>query len=372
MAVSAGIVGIHHFNFTVENLDRTVDFYTRLLGFELRARTKYVVEVKEFLKAFGPYHEKAIAGRGGEYDLAVLELGGLRVEFMQFISPKTPPYPGDLTVAGSAHLAIAVKDIVEIRGNLESAGVKFRTGIWPINIPGSPPWRYCVLDDPDGIALELVEEKATVSLKEILGSRVREVRSSRKLSLRQLAANSGVSAAHLSQIERGEATPSLPVLVNLSAGLGVAPDYFMRSGEDNAHPIGDGDGTQGGPSNGVAPAGWTTVTSHQPRLAEPADMPSQSNGPSGQIDWTWLKKPQDAVYVVEARLAVGAAHEHPGGNEPGTEVAVVLSGAVRVDLAAWSTTLEAGSTARYDRSAPRRFSNVGAVPAALILIGYQE
>ena len=51
-----GIVGIHHVNFTVEDLDRTVDFYTTLLGFELRSRGIYEGDIGIGTALLGDLH----------------------------------------------------------------------------------------------------------------------------------------------------------------------------------------------------------------------------------------------------------------------------------------------------------------------------
>jgi len=37
VAEANGLTGLHHFGLTVTDLDRTVDFYTRIVGFEFRS-----------------------------------------------------------------------------------------------------------------------------------------------------------------------------------------------------------------------------------------------------------------------------------------------------------------------------------------------
>ncbi|CAN5717868.1 helix-turn-helix domain-containing protein [soil metagenome] len=56
---------------------------------------------------------------------------------------------------------------------------------------------------------------------ERLGSRVKELRGSRGLTLNDLAESSGVSRAMISKIERGEKNPTLVVAARISEGLGV-------------------------------------------------------------------------------------------------------------------------------------------------------
>jgi transcriptional regulator with XRE-family HTH domain len=54
-----------------------------------------------------------------------------------------------------------------------------------------------------------------------LGSRVKELRRGRGLTLEELAGRSGVSRAMISKLERGEKNPTLVVAAKLAEGLGV-------------------------------------------------------------------------------------------------------------------------------------------------------
>ena len=57
-----------------------------------------------------------------------------------------------------------------------------------------------------------------------VGPRIRALREAEGLSLRDLADRSGVSAPMLSQVERGETSPTLSVAVRIAAGLELAAD----------------------------------------------------------------------------------------------------------------------------------------------------
>src|SRR5689334_6312233 len=60
-----------------------------------------------------------------------------------------------------------------------------------------------------------------------LGPRLREVRSGRGLSVRELARRVGCSASLISQIERGVSVPSVGVLYALATELGSSLDYLL-------------------------------------------------------------------------------------------------------------------------------------------------
>ena len=60
-----------------------------------------------------------------------------------------------------------------------------------------------------------------------VGNRLRELREMRKVSMRTLAQNSGLSANALSMIERGKASPSVSTLCRLADALGIPiTDFF--------------------------------------------------------------------------------------------------------------------------------------------------
>ena len=66
---------------------------------------------------------------------------------------------------------------------------------------------------------------------ESLGDYLREQRVSARLSLRQLAAQAGVSNPYLSQIERGLRRPSAEVLQQLAKALRIsAEQLYLRAG----------------------------------------------------------------------------------------------------------------------------------------------
>jgi transcriptional regulator with XRE-family HTH domain len=60
-----------------------------------------------------------------------------------------------------------------------------------------------------------------------IGERLRELREARNISMRALAARSGLSANALSMIERGRASPSVSTLYKLADALGVSITSFF-------------------------------------------------------------------------------------------------------------------------------------------------
>src|SRR3989442_1620270 len=67
-----------------------------------------------------------------------------------------------------------------------------------------------------------------------VGARVRALREAMDLSLRDLADRSGVSAPMLSQVERGETSPTLAIAARIAAGLELRLSQLLRLDEDAA------------------------------------------------------------------------------------------------------------------------------------------
>src|SRR5256884_6562203 len=80
-----------------------------------------------------------------------------------------------------------------------------------------------------------------------IGSRVRALREAMDLSLRELGERAGVSAPMLSQVERGETSPTLAVASRIAAGLGLSPSPLLR--------LDEAAGVAGGPPTGPGPGG---------------------------------------------------------------------------------------------------------------------
>src|SRR3954453_12639131 len=75
-----------------------------------------------------------------------------------------------------------------------------------------------------------------------VGARVKSLREAMDLSLRDLAERSGVSAPMLSQVERGDTSPTLAVAQKIAAGLDLTLSQLLRLGEDrHVGVVGGGD-----------------------------------------------------------------------------------------------------------------------------------
>jgi lactoylglutathione lyase len=124
-----------HTMIRVRDLDRSIDFYTRLLGMKLLRRKDY--PSGEFTLAF--------VGYGDESDTSVIEL--------TYNWPREEPYTmGD----GFGHLAIGVADVAATCERLAREGVKIPRPAGPMKHGGSV---IAFIEDPDGYKIELIERR---------------------------------------------------------------------------------------------------------------------------------------------------------------------------------------------------------------------
>jgi transcriptional regulator with XRE-family HTH domain len=65
-----------------------------------------------------------------------------------------------------------------------------------------------------------------------VGARVKSLREAMDLSLRDLAERSGVSAPMLSQVERGDTSPTLAIAEKIASGLDLTLSQLLRLDED--------------------------------------------------------------------------------------------------------------------------------------------
>jgi transcriptional regulator with XRE-family HTH domain len=64
-----------------------------------------------------------------------------------------------------------------------------------------------------------------------LGHRLRVARFERNLSLKEVAARCGMSATHISEVERGKTSPTIGALQRISAALGEKASHFVQEDE---------------------------------------------------------------------------------------------------------------------------------------------
>src|SRR3954454_24445513 len=166
-----------------------------------------------------------------------------------------------------------------------------------------------------------------------LGSRVRALRDGMGLSLRDLAQRSGVSAPMLSQVERGETSPTLAIAERIAAGLDLTLSQLLRL-DERGHVV----VTRAAERRVRRRGGHRTEELTPPLPGQRADV---------------------SLHALEPGTSTGRPGDPPL-HEPGArETAVVLSGAVALMIDDERHDLAAGDSVTFDADLPHHFSNEG-------------
>ena len=177
-----------------------------------------------------------------------------------------------------------------------------------------------------------------------IGPRVRALREAMDLSLRDLAERTGVSAQMLSQVERGETSPTLSVAARIAGGLELTLSQLLRLDEgDGVVVVRRGERLRGGPRR--RGHGYEVVT---------PPVPGQR------------------AEVTFHSLAPGASTGGPGDppmHEPGSrETAVALDGPLRLVCDGAMHDLDEGDAVTFDADLPHHFENAGGEEARFLAV----
>ncbi len=178
----------------------------------------------------------------------------------------------------------------------------------------------------------------------VIGARVKALRESAGLSLRDLAERSGVSAPMLSQVERGETSPTLTVAVRIASGLDLRLSQLLRLDEGGAVTVvRAGERQHGG--NKRRGHSFQVLTSAQP--GQRAELSRHTLAPGG---------------------ATGAADDPPM-HEPGSrETALVEEGSLVLVCDGQRYQLDDGDCVTFDADLPHHFENPTTEEAAFLAV----
>jgi transcriptional regulator with XRE-family HTH domain len=175
-----------------------------------------------------------------------------------------------------------------------------------------------------------------------VGSRIRALRDGMELSLRDLAARSGVSAPMLSQVERGETSPTLAVAGRIASGLELTLSQLLRL-DESAHAI----VVRSGEGRARQRRGHVVRELTPPLPGQRADVSSHTLAPG----------------------AVTGGSDDPPLHEPGSrETAVVIAGDLTLTLDGDAVELGEGDSVTFDADLPHHFENQSKKPTTFIAV----
>ena len=175
-----------------------------------------------------------------------------------------------------------------------------------------------------------------------VGPRVRALRDSLGLSLRELSERSGVSAPMLSQVERGTTSPTLAVATRIAAGLDLSLSQLLRLDEGEHVSV-----VRRGEGRSRRRGGHTVEELTPPLPGQRADV---------------------SRHTLEPGAATGGPQDPPL-HEPGArETALVLDGEATLVIDGVEHRLNEGDSVTFDADLPHHLENRGSRPAELVAV----
>jgi transcriptional regulator with XRE-family HTH domain len=176
----------------------------------------------------------------------------------------------------------------------------------------------------------------------VIGPRVRALREAMGLSLRELAERSGVSAPMLSQVERGDTSPTLASASKIAAGLELTLSQLLRLDEGQHVAI-----SRSGARRRLDRGGHRIEELTPPLPGQRADVSLHELGPG----------------------ATTGGRTDPPMHEPGSrETAVVLAGELALVVDGARHELHEGDSVTFDADLPHHFENEGDASTRFIAV----
>ena len=141
------IKNLHHTNLVVSNIEKTKEFYTKILG--LKIVLEESLEKGEFNRGVGLSETRVL--------LVMFSVPGSStlLEAFQYLHPKGHPIPDNFKAndIGFGHICFEVTNIQNTYQKLLKRGVEFASP--PVTMPSGVRW--CYFYGPDREFLELLE-----------------------------------------------------------------------------------------------------------------------------------------------------------------------------------------------------------------------
>lgn len=174
-----------------------------------------------------------------------------------------------------------------------------------------------------------------------IGTRLRELRKDRRLSIQQLADRVGLSIAMISQIERGLSTPSLRSLRLLAEALNVPVSWFFAS------------------SKGHSESRHIVRRGQRRRLRVP-DV--------GVVQELLSPASVNGIEMYEVSLEPGGSSGPEAYTHEGEKLGLVIEGRLQLHIGTEVHLLESGDSFHFPSTQPHRFANPGTGPTRFVWI----
>lgn len=143
------IVGFNHTSFTVDDIQKSVRFWTEQLGFEAAS-----VSPRQ-----GEWQEQVTGVPNASLLVAHLYGHGHHIEFVQYLSGAISRATATPSTTGAAHVCLEVDDIAHTWNELLAAGASPQGQIASVDTGPVKGCKAAYIRDPNGIIIELLQLK---------------------------------------------------------------------------------------------------------------------------------------------------------------------------------------------------------------------
>ena len=195
-----------------------------------------------------------------------------------------------------------------------------------------------------------------------LGGRLREIRTARGMSVRELARRAGCSASLVSQVERGVTTPSAGVVYSLANELGISLDFLFGAGDVGPGELPRLPGTSAAPGAAPHPEVRPWGRAHGPDgagIVQRADDRNTIELSTG-VRWERLTPDHDSrVDFIEIVYEPGGQSTENGRalRHDGREYLYVLQGELEAVVGFETLRLVEGDSMAFDPATPHHYRN---------------
>jgi transcriptional regulator with XRE-family HTH domain len=174
---------------------------------------------------------------------------------------------------------------------------------------------------------------------EEIGLEIRDLRRARQLTIKELAVATSLSIGHLSEIERGLASPSVQALHDIAEALGVNISWFFHNGEGN-------DGERD-----------IVVRASNRRTLKFS---------SGITDELLSANLRGQLELLLSRFAPGASSGTKPYTHRGEEAGIVIRGSLELWVGERKFVLKEGDSFSFESTKPHKYSNPGDTETVVI------
>jgi catechol 2,3-dioxygenase-like lactoylglutathione lyase family enzyme len=144
-AMSFTVKGVHHFGITVRDMKRSFEWYTKMFG--LQPGPVNHGEGKEL--------SDAVQVEGTELSFSMIDIGGTRIEFLEYHNPPGKDFTLKNGDVGATHICLQIDDMDVAYATLLERGAIFNAPPVTLTDGDLAGSRWAYLRDPDGIQLEI-------------------------------------------------------------------------------------------------------------------------------------------------------------------------------------------------------------------------